>query len=310
MGGFAGIIGGALQGLGQGMAGVGKMEMEEQAQTSRMASMKQLQQQLEIDREARIAERTKTPGTRENVELQASERQLQAADLKLGAMRDEAAMGRVRSGGTAQLSDGTFAVTGDDGKVRTVSADGSPVNVGGRSVRDFERSMMSPRERAELDVKEAQANLYRSRGEHVGATGGKASAGIGVADLEGISKSVRGALYSGKDESGMEAVLPKDWGHRLSVVQDVVAQAAQEGKVVDPVRAYQRLDASNAWYRKPDKADGGGAKTEAKTDAQPGAKRSDEAYDLRKLARQQRESGNDDYANRLEAKAEFLERYR
>lgn len=315
MGGFAGILGGALQGFGQGVAGAAKMEMEEQAQTNRMLSLKEMQRQLEVEREARIAERTQTPGTKEYVEAQVVDRQLQAADLKLKAAKDESLIESVRRGGTGQMSDGTFAVTGDDGKVRTLREDGTPIDLKGRSADEFERLMMSPKERADIEFKEAQTRLSRDRGAHLGASGsssgGKAKADVGVPDIASLAKTIKGAFYEGKDATGADRTLPDDWGHRLSVVQDVLAKAAEEGKIADPARVYQQLDAAKAWTKKPEQTTDKGGKPAAKASGNGIVGKvinpASEAEQTLQFASEQRKAGNTDYAKRLEAKAQTIQ---
>jgi len=157
--------GGAIQGMGKTMEQSILKKEHEAWLEQKQIRLAQLQEEMLIKREERADARAATPGTREHQEAETRRLQREGAELALSDARDKKANVDVSSGRDAQYSDGSFAVVGDDGRVRKLNADGTPKSgllnqagqLAGESMNDFNMSTMSHRERLANEREERMA---------------------------------------------------------------------------------------------------------------------------------------------------------
>jgi hypothetical protein len=190
---FGGILAGAIGGFGKGLSENSKIRMEEEVALNKMTQMKKLEEEILIAREERIAEKARTPGTKEYEEMETARFNRNAASLKLDATRDAKAEQDVLRGGDAQFSDGSHAITGDDGIIRKVRADGKPLtdklgkdgHLAGQTRDEFEASGMTKAEKLKVLETEGKISLYGAQADAAKAlAGSRASGGSGSASKQ------------------------------------------------------------------------------------------------------------------------------
>lgn len=147
-----------------------------------------LHETSEINREDRIEKRANTAGTKENLERENLKSTNEINKLKIAEAQDEVAKKKVMNGQDAQFSDGSFRVTGDDGIIRRLRKDGSPIDgVGsdgvlkGQTKKDYEEAGLSLKEKTEIDYRNKSLSLQEKQ---LGISAGNAARQNKLADLQ------------------------------------------------------------------------------------------------------------------------------